>query len=395
MARLAVSTLEPESVIRAQTDAKVTPLVVALREIIIIRYPTPTIHVYDVVEHGRHFRRTLVWTSDRHRTLSELIHQPSLASILLQPMRARPSLIITRSLTSTMGTQEFVPAKFLRGIVPEVLLWQYNFWRQFRASDDVGSDGKRTDIIVGYRRPKSGTNKDYDEFQRFSQIKIILVHEDSNDLNGQCETESLAIVERRSLKHPSNSSNNSSNSNTSNTIPTKENETKEKSIQTTNTIKGETTTSLLRQPTRRSIIGLGHNDIVDEEAPTYTLLGLLHGPPSDTSSPLRALCELMLRLDSLPWCLCWTKQQVHDNNSGNSGNSGNSRDGLSIDLVELPRLGLTFQAKLGKDGKTTKLYSIDHEGLFVSNEGRSCESTQTLLNGLPHTVVLEREDDGK
>ena len=89
---------------------------------------------------------------------------------------------------------------------------------------------------------------------------------------------------------------------------------------------------------------------------------------------------------------------VVDLRTGNdidSGNNGNSRDGLSIDLVELPRLGLTFQAKLGKDGKTTKLYSIDHEGLFVSNEGRSCESTQTLLNGLPHTVVLEREDDGK
>ena len=58
--------------------SNVAAVVVALREIIIVRYPTPTVHVYDVFEHGRHFRRSLVWTSDKHRTLSELIGQPTL-----------------------------------------------------------------------------------------------------------------------------------------------------------------------------------------------------------------------------------------------------------------------------------------------------------------------------
>ena len=388
MARLAVTTLDPESVARASQDKNVVPFAIALREIVIVRHPTPTVHVYDVVEHGRHFRRTLVWTSDRHRTLSELVRQPSLSDILMSPMRARPSLIVTRSLTSEMGTQEFVPAKFLRGIIPEVLLWQYKFWRQHRASDDLGVDGKRTDIIIGYRRP-SGTSKDYDEFQRFSQIKITLIHEKPDDVAGQCETESLAIVERKSLVHhtTTTSTRRSSSSSSSSSTALGEAASKTNSNKTT-----ETVTTLLRAPTRRSIIGIGHNDVVDVDAPTFTLLGLLHGPPAERTSPLRALCELMLRLDSLPWCLCWTKQRVLGSDS--------SKDGLSIDLVELPRLGLTFQAKEkesmvdNRKTKETRLYSVDHEGLFVSNEATTCESTRDLLKGLPHAVVLERSGDG-
>ena len=86
------------------------------------------------------------------------------------------------------------------------------------------------------------------------------------------------------------------------------------------------------------------------------------------------------------------------------GNNNHNSGGLSIDLVELPRLGLSFRARTedkeegqeGQEGQTdTRLYSVDHEGLFVSNAATTCASTQQLLKGLPHAVVLERSDDGE
>ena len=106
MARLAVVTYDPDSI--GENEDASTAVMVALRELILIRYPRPTMHVFDVLEHGRRFFRSLVWTSDKHRTLSELPFQPSLSSILLSPMRAAPTLVITRSITAAMGTQTYV-----------------------------------------------------------------------------------------------------------------------------------------------------------------------------------------------------------------------------------------------------------------------------------------------
>ena len=149
-----------------------------------------------------------------------------------------------------------------------------------------------------------------------------------------------------------------------------------------------------------ALIGLGHNDVIDTSDDILTLLGLLHGPGANTRSPLRALCELMLRLDSLPWCLCWTKQRVAGTDPAGSTSEATeaerkaaARQGFSIDLVELPRLGLSFRAKeeeiidrgIGSGGSVdrtiqiTRLYSVDHDGLFVSNEATTDESTQQLL----------------
>ena len=163
-----------------------------------------------------------------------------------------------------------------------------------------------------------------------------------------------------------------------------------------------------------ALIGLGHNDVIDTSDDILTLLGLLHGPGANTRSPLRALCELMLRLDSLPWCLCWTKQRVAGTDPAGSTSEATeaerkaaARQGFSIDLVELPRLGLSFRAKeeeiidrgIGSGGSVdrtiqiTRLYSVDHDGLFVSNEATTDESTQQLLRGLL-MVVLERNTDG-
>ena len=58
---------------------------------------------------------------------------------------------------------------------------------------------------------------------------------------------------------------------------------------------------------------------------------------TDTRGPLSAMSELVLRLDDYPFCLAWTSGDL----SKNEGSSRND-DGFSIDLIELPRVGLRF-----------------------------------------------------
>ena len=60
------------------------------------------------------------------------------------------------------------------------------------------------------------------------------------------------------------------------------------------------------------------------------------------------------------------------------------------DIVELPRLGLTFHARTVSG--TTRLYCLEHVGLFISNRHNS-PSVRSLLSGLPHSIMLE-DDDG-
>jgi hypothetical protein len=149
----------------------------------------------------------------------------------------------------------------MRGLVPEVLLWQYKFWRSSSGGTKDTVKDTVKDTIIGYRRP-SGTSKDYDEFNRFTQIQITLVHENPDDRHGQCDTESLAIIERKSLVHPSTITDSTTTGTTDSTTDS-----------TTDTATTTTTTTSLLRSSRRSIIGLGYTDVIDVHAPTYTLLG--------------------------------------------------------------------------------------------------------------------------
>ena len=61
-----------------------------------------------------------------------------------------PSLVITRALSSEMGTQipVYVPARVLGGILPSCLVEPFIFWQ--------GED----DNIIGYERPKGDAADD-------------------------------------------------------------------------------------------------------------------------------------------------------------------------------------------------------------------------------------------
>jgi hypothetical protein len=111
-----------------------------------------------------------------------------------------------------------------------------------------------------------------------------------------------------------------------------------------------------------------------------TLLNLLYAPEG---SPLSAISELLLRLENLSHVLVWTSTKVLK-----------SKDECNIDLIELPRLRLSFYSQTDQVGvgnathPVTRLYSTEHAGLFISTYHDDPAITR-LMEGIPHALLLE------
>jgi hypothetical protein len=90
------------------------------------------------------------------------------------------------------------------------------------------------------------------------------------------------------------------------------------------------------------------------------------------NTALADLRDYLIRLENLSYILVWTKapKQVGEN--------------CTVDLIELPRLQLTFSLK------GTHFFSNDHTGLFLSNY-RS-ELVKKNLRGIPSACVLENAE---
>ena len=124
------------------------------KEVIVMREP-PVVHIFNVIEHGRRWYRSLVFSSDASCSLAALeahvaLHAgaPTLVcGDALTPVAPAPSIVVTRAVPGTGGgEQTFLPTKLLQGLLPAALLDLYHFWQ-----NDVD------DSIDGY--PSNNTNK--------------------------------------------------------------------------------------------------------------------------------------------------------------------------------------------------------------------------------------------
>lgn len=132
------------------------PIPPTLKEICVFR-KSRVVHVYNVIEHGRRLYRTLVFSSNPrycfHNLESKLVVSQETSGGNIAPSyeagnpvcfyKPSPSLVITRTLTSATGgqsTQTFVPGRHLHGLLPAVLVQQYQFWQNENKS------------LVGYER---------------------------------------------------------------------------------------------------------------------------------------------------------------------------------------------------------------------------------------------------
>jgi len=108
------------------------------------------------------------------------------------------------------------------------------------------------------------------------------------------------------------------------------------------------------------------------------LLNLLYAPKG---SRLFSLARTLARIENLSNVCAWTKVTSHAVLHSHDPVVGCG----SIDLVELPRLKLSFSARPDHEG-VVRLYSSDHADLFVTNE-RS-PMTSKMLDGIPHSLLL-------
>ncbi len=308
-----------------------------LKEVVVWQHP-PAVNVFNVVEHGRRHIRVLEYTSN----LSICMHEVSngepypdrvggilalSAGIPMTTLSPAPSLIITRSLNSDLGTQTYLPPRFLAGIVPTALIDKYLFWQS------------ENDNIIGYEKPeiRSEDDDDIDEAdvpstateKPSTRLKITLSKASEFDKSGFCNSDAEALIQRIPVM--------SSNP-----------ETEER----------------------------------DTNRPILTLLNALSAPPS---SLLKRVGMLLCRLDNLAHILIWSATNVQSAHSA-----------CSIDLIELPRVNLSFRSKKVEsvDGNVEyRLESNDHDGLYIATSTEAREIAERLLGTIAHFIVLQNADN--
>eukprot|EP01012_Entosiphon_sulcatum_P009332 TRINITY_DN1521_c0_g2_i1.p1 TRINITY_DN1521_c0_g2~~TRINITY_DN1521_c0_g2_i1.p1 ORF type:complete len:4962 (-),score=1074.52 TRINITY_DN1521_c0_g2_i1:73-14958(-) len=111
--------------------------------------------------------------------------------------------------------------------------------------------------------------------------------------------------------------------------------------------------------------------VVQEE---MLLVQLLYCPEG---TALFSLAQLLARLENLSHVLVWTRNTAAREPS----------DQLTIDLVQLPRLKLTFSCQWDATNHCMALFSLDHANMFVTN--RRNDLLVSLCRGIPHSIFLE------
>jgi hypothetical protein len=314
-----------------------------LKEVVVWQHP-PVIEIYNLKEHGRRLLRVLEYTSNMSLCLHEVPGEPypdrvsgilSLsAGIPMTTVHPAPSLIVTRSLSSRLGWQTLIPDRFLAGMLPTALLEIYDFWQ--------GED----DCLIGYEREvmlsvdddddgdgESGVSKEINTSGGATRLYVKVLKADDFDKHGFGNSSAVSVVER---------------------VPV------------------ERTTPEVEQR--------------DSNRKAHTLLNILTAPPA---SLLKRLGMLISRLDNLSHVLVWSETKL-------TNSASSSDQACSIDVIELPRVKLSFKAKRVEtiSGKVEhRMYSNDHDGLYISTSSESREVAERLLGNVAHFIVLQNADN--
>jgi len=330
-----------------------------IKEIVVFRNPR-VVHVYNIVEHGRVHYRSLVYSSDARFCLHDMEPRLTLAQEWnVDQFRPRyesgdprtefeyeESLVITRSLDTLKGTETFIPARLLYGLLPTALLETYLFWK---------CDLK--DNLLG-------VEKVVDEVSAPTFVNVTLAQASKAISTGKVVRSMQHIKPNATFNTNINVSEMKRNSTGIDMELKDERADESKNIQTgdvSDPLTYATSTDKAELPVAPTHVT---HDLV--------LLNMMYAPPGTL---LFDLANLLMRIENLSHCLAWART-----------------DSTTVDLIELPRLRLSFVAKtvdLG-NGATTLLYSRDHDGLFISNYRDSM--IQKLLEGVPHSLLLENVD---
>lgn len=331
-----------------------------LREVIVYRYPK-VMHVYNVVEHGRRFYRKLIFSSDSYLCMHELKEEPMAAAgdtylTSGDPYIAsdkHPSLIVFRdSIQNQVAVrQQFIPHRFLLGIMPTALLRNYKFWQN------------KDDSVTGYMPVANAQSGQRSILQivieekatRRAKISRAYVLEEI-----EMAAASAVVVALASTKNAPNGSSASAG------------EDKDPDFAAT----------------------------VDPSKPTMYLINLLLLLNTFTKkqiecreanlnqiadfngerSSLHALVRMLIRMENLANIVAWSKVEPTQSNPS-----------VSIDLIELPRLRLTFEKRNDSDGKM-RYYCLEQSGLYLTGYTDELKFKR-LIEGIPNVILLRNMDN--
>ncbi|KAH0483650.1 MAG: uncharacterized protein KVP18_004957 [Porospora cf. gigantea A] len=387
-------------------------------EIMVHRHP-PRVELFTIHEHGRRLYRVQVYSSNCHCSARSYIGDKMVASsvwegpqvalleggstVCLPPPR-QPSLVLTRQTTPSLGTEVFVPRRLLEGLVPSCLLSIYEFWQRANAGVHFTEDA-RTSVLVGSsgepdsfvsiwgRIPTEDLGVSGSKPTAL-QIRILPTSELSqqafieNKSQSAYPGEACAIITRYSLNQ--------------NSAPADAPESERSFIDLALADRSNAQDWGLDEEAALSLLNLDQVDpdflpLVD------TLLRveekshiLVWGPPVTLPGNPTDLPEVPLESSDLHVYgkQCFTVLNRHYRQAWRSVESA----APLVELIEMPRLGLTFRATPSVCGLTDKSVKVkyfcdQHAGLYVSYRRISPASlTANLIRGLQNSLLLENND---
>ena len=261
-----------------------------------------------MLEHGRQWFRSLEFTTDTAHCLADLPAEAVRLGTHPRPhweagdpareQAPAASLVILRSLSKEEGAQIFIAARFLRGLLPEALLLQYNFWLR----QDGAMTGQRR-----VERPQSaagttgttgtdmGTGLGGEVDQADAELTAVEV---AAAEAAQGESDELRVTLRNG-------------------------------------------TAVVR----RVPIGVDGQPRPDE---ARRLLATLYARPG---SALAQLVTLLARAEDLSHILAWSGPGGPGTDAGmTAAGGGGEGESVALELLELPRLRLAFDVRRGADG---------------------------------------------
>jgi hypothetical protein len=318
-----------------------------LKEVRVYRYPR-VLHIFNVVEHGRRWYRSMIFSSDPVCTLHKLPMETFFINGRMFQCCGNPkvkatrteSLVITRYLNEedVNAAQTYIPHRMMNGILPAVLLENYNLWQN------------ADDSITGYMPSNNNTH------QSRSIVNIRLRKDAGSDMTGFGFSHATATVCR---------------------IYTLE----DASIR-------DFSFYTVPDPEKPPMFMVDLMAVLTSYHAQYGTLSRPYGAPNVAKEflqfdnevrTLHALIHLLLRLEPLSHMIAWSKTDPGTNAS------------TGVDLIELPRLRLSFEKVVAPDG-SVKFTCPEISGHHVA----ACTPDlkfRSLLDGLPNAVLLANQDN--
>lgn len=365
-----------------------------IKEVVVTRQP-PTVEVFNIVEHGRFVFSMPCYASDLHNSLctSFLASSSCLsvtptkrngtAAMLDDAGNKKGTLTIIRNIFPELGcSQRFVPSRFLHGLIPACFLEQYEFWQNIPPG--TGADASETpeiaadfqgislcrDTILGYPRPDREESSDDsgEHYCRSSKkqtldasllrISVIPAGNVQNvvaDFGGKIGL-AVAIVQRFTSMVPLTSEK-----------PDKKGEQEENIA--SDTVLGITFRAEQRQRFTRlhELLVAKEDGVANAHVQCHTLLNLKN---CCSSSHLAQLRDSLLRLEDLSHILVWSASNV---------NFHRFTTELTVDLIEFPRLGLSF-TKTPCDEGFTRERSRTCVPELPTTDSEACQKLSTSLS---------------